>query len=152
MKTMNDENRLDLNDVKRAVYSWSIRFREAGYANEQLARISHEYHEDLVSEHVTTDEFEDAARAVRKRCRFFPKMVDLLAAVEDRRRQQPAAPTASSAIQIEAVTSHHDLTEEEIRRNKRRIQAITDMLAGKIKMDDAIDVIRNSEIEEFRKR
>ena len=149
---MSDKNSLTVNDVKRVVYSWSIRFREAGYANEQLARISHEYHEDLVSEHVTTDEFEDAARAVRKRCRFFPKMVDLLAAVEDRRRQQPAAPTASSAIQIEAVTSHHDLTEEEIRRNKQRIQAITDMLAGKIKMDDAIDVIRNSEIEEFRKR
>ena len=149
---MSDKNSLTVNDVKRVVYSWSIRFREAGYANEQLARISHEYHEDLVSEHVTTDEFEDAARAVRKRCRFFPKMVDLLAAVEDRRRQQPAAPTASSAIQIEAVTSHHDLTEEEIRRNKRRIQAITDMLAGKIKMDDAIDVVRNSEIEEFRKR
>ena len=149
---MSDKNSLTVNDVKRVVYSWSIRFREAGYANEQLARISHEYHEDLVSEHVTADEFEDAARAVRKRCRFFPKMVDLLAAVEDRRRQQPAAPTASSAIQIEAVTSHHDLTEEEIRRNKRRIQAITDMLAGKIKMDDAMDVVRNSEIEEFRKR
>ena len=149
---MSDENSLTVNDVKRAVYSWSIRFREAGYANEQLARISHEYHEDLVSEHVTTGEFEDAARAVRKRCRFFPKMVDLLAAVEDRRRQQPAAPTASSAIQIEAVTSHHDLTEEEVERNQARVRAITDMLAGKIKMDDAMDVVRNSEIKEFNKR
>ena len=149
---MSDKNSLTVNDVKRVVYSWSIRFREAGYANEQLARISHEYHEDLVSEHVTTGEFEDAARAVRKRCRFFPKMVDLLAAVEDRRRQQPAAPTASSAIQIEAVTNHHDLTEEEVERNQARVRAITDMLAGKIKMDDAMDVVRNSEIKEFNKR
>ncbi len=138
--------------MKRAVYSWSIRFREAGYANEQLARISHEYHEDLVSEHVTTDEFEDAARAVRKRCRFFPKMVDLLAAVEDRRRQQPAAPTASSAIQIEAVTSHHDLTEEEVERNQTRIRAITDMLAGRINMDDAMNAVQNHEIREFKRR
>lgn len=138
--------------MKRVVYSWSIRFREAGYANEQLARISHEYHEDLVSEHVTADEFEDAARAVRKRCRFFPKMVDLLAAVEDRRRQQPAAPTASSAIQIEAVTSHHDLTEEEVERNQTRIRAITDMLAGRINMDDAMNAVQNHEIREFKRR
>ena len=149
---MSDKNSLTVNDVKRVVYSWSIRFREAGYANEQLARISHEYHEDLVSEHVTTDEFEDAARAVRKRCRFFPKMVDLLAAVEDRRRQQPAAPTASSAIQIEAVTSHHDLTEEEVERNQTRIRAITDMLAGKINMDDAMNAVQNHEIREFKRR
>ena len=149
---MNDENSLTVNDVKRVVYSWSIRFREAGYANEQLARISHEYHEDLVSEHVTTGEFEDAARAVRKRCRFFPKMVDLLAAVEDRRRQQPAAPTASSAIQIEAVTSHHDLTEEEVERNQTRIRAITDMLAGRINMDDAMNAVQNHEIREFKRR
>ncbi len=149
---MSDKNSLTVNDVKRVVYSWSIRFREAGYANEQLARISHEYHEDLVSEHVTTGEFEDAARAVRKRCRFFPKMVDLLAAVEDRRRQQPAAPTASSAIQIEAVTSHHDLTEEEVERNKTRIRAITDMLAGRINMDDAMNAVQNHEIREFKRR
>ena len=149
---MSDENSLTVNDVKRAVYSWSIRFREAGYANEQLARISHEYHEDLVSEHVTTGEFEDAARAVRKRCRFFPKMVDLLAAVEDRRRQQPAAPTASSAIQIEAVTGHHDLTEEEVERNQTRIRAITDMLAGRINMDDAMNAVQNHEIREFKRR
>ena len=149
---MSDENSLTVNDVKRVVYSWSIRFREAGYANEQLARISHEYHEDLVSEHVTTDEFEDAARAVRKRCRFFPKMVDLLAAVEDRRRQQPPAPTASSAIQIEAVTSHHDLTEEEVERNQTRIRAITDMLAGRINMDDAMNAVQNHEIREFKRR
>ena len=149
---MSDKNSLTVNDVKRVVYSWSIRFREAGYANEQLARISHEYHEDLVSEHVTTDEFEDAARAVRKRCRFFPKMVDLLAAVEDRRRQQPAAPTASSAIQIEAVTSNHDLTEEEVERNQTRIRAITDMLAGRINMDDAMNAVQNNEIREFKRR
>ena len=149
---MSDENSLTVNDVKRVVYSWSIRFREAGYANEQLARISHEYHADLVSEHVTTGEFEDAARAVRKRCRFFPKMVDLLAAVEDRRRQQPAAPTASSAIQIEAVTSHHDLTEEEVERNQTRIRAITDMLAGRINMDDAMNAVQNHEIREFKRR
>ena len=149
---MSDKNSLTVNDVKRVVYSWSIRFREAGYANEQLARISHEYHEDLLSEHVTTDEFEDAARAVRKRCRFFPKMADLLAAVEDRRRQQPAAPTASSAIQIEAVTSHHDLTEEEVERNQTRIRAITDMLAGRINMDDAMNAVQNHEIREFKRR
>ena len=149
---MSDKNSLTVNDVKRVVYSWSIRFREAGYANEQLARISHEYHEDLVSEHVTTGEFEDAARAVRKRCRFFPKMVDLLAAVEDRRRQQPAAPTASSAIQIEAVTSHHDLTEEEVERTQTRIRAITDMLAGRINMDDAMNAVQNHEIREFKRR
>ncbi len=150
--TTNEEgnsNALALIQVKRAVYSWSIRHPEAGYTNEQLARIAHEYHEDLVSEGVTAREFEAVAREARKRCRFFPKMVDLLDAAQQHRKRPPEQP-ASGAIQIEDVTSHHDLTPEEIERNKARVRAISDMLAGRITMDEAIGQVEdNSHIREF---
>ncbi len=150
--TTNEEsssNALALIQVKRAVYSWSIRHPEAGYTNEQLARIAHEYHEDLVSEGVTAREFESVAREARKRCRFFPKMVDLLDALQQHRKRPPEQPT-SGAIRIEEVTSHHDLTPEEIERNKARVKAITNMLAGKITMDEAIEAVdNNTHIEVF---
>lgn len=152
MSAENNSNELTLMDVKMAVYSWSIRFREAGYANEQLARISQEFFEDLVSEGVTKRQFQAAVMAVRKRCRFFPKMCDILEAV-CRYRERPPEQKPTAAPQIEDVTSCHDLTPEEIEKNKARVKAITDMLAGRITMEEAIGQVEdNTHIKEFGKR
>ena len=38
-------------------------------------------------------------------------------------------------------TLRHDLTPEEIAANRRRVKAITDMLAGKLSMEDAEKVV-----------
>lgn len=151
MNTESSSNSLSLITVKKAVYSWSIRFREAGYANEQLARLSQEYFEDLQSEGVTERQFEHAASAVRKRCRFFPKMCDILQAVQEYRERPPQP--RSDLAQIEATTSNHDLTPEEIERNKARMKTITDMLAGKLSADEAVRAVEaQTHIEEFGKR
>ena len=154
MKT-NDEssnNNLTLQEVKRAVYSWSIRHPEAGYTNEQLARLSQEYFEDLVSEGATSRQFQAAALATRKRCRFFPKMVDILEGLS-RYRERPPEQKPTGAPQIEDVTSCHDLTPEEIEKNKARVKAITDMLAGKISIVEALAMVdKNTHIEEFNQR
>ena len=142
------KNTLDLMTVKRAVYSWSIRFPGAKYTNEQLARLSTEYHEDLVDEGVTRMQFEAAEREVRKRCRFFPVMSEILAAVEQVRSAPPAPRT--NRLQIADTTSHHDLTPEEIKRNKERIGEILQMLAGQKSIDEAVEAVQSkTHIKEF---
>ena len=148
MKTTEENhNTLDLMVVKKAVYSWSLRF-PSQKSNEHLARISHEYFEDLQSEGVTLKQFEAAALIVRKRCRFFPLMADILEAVQQY-RERPPQPQIN-AMQIEDVTSNHDLTPEEIKRNKERIDEILQMLAGKKSIDEAVEAVRSkTNIKEF---
>jgi hypothetical protein len=149
MNTENSNNTLNLVTVKKAVYSWSIRFREAGYANEQLARLSQEYFEDLQSEGVTERQFEAAANSARKRCRFFPKMCDILQAVQEYRERPPQP--KGGIEQIESTSSRHDLTPEEVERNKARLKTITDMLAGKLSADEAVRAVEaQTHIEEFK--
>jgi len=134
--------------VKRAVYSWSIRFRSAGYGNEQLARISTEYLEDLQSEGVTPAQFEAAAMAVRKRCRFFPSMADILEAVAEHRARPPQP--KSDTLQLSDTTSMHDLTPEEVERNKERIQIILKALSKELTIEEAVEMVSmKSHIAEF---
>jgi hypothetical protein len=113
-----------------------------------LARISQEYFEDLQSESVTLKQFEAAALIVRKRCRFFPLMVDILEAVQQH-RERPPQPQIND-MQIEDVTSQHDLTPEEIERNKERIGEILQMLAGQKSIDEAVEAVQSkTHIKEF---
>lgn len=136
-KTLNG-NTLDLLTIKRAVYSWSIRFQGIKYTNEQLARLSGEYLEDLQAEGVTLRQFDAAARLVRRRCRFFPSMVEILNAVQECRCKPELMAVASDAPQIEAHTATPDnLTAEEIKRNRERVRLIAKALAGRLSWDDA---------------
>lgn len=134
-----ENNTLDLLTVKRAVYSWSIRFKSAGYGNEQLAMISAEYLEDLHAEGVTLRQFGAAARMVRRRCRFFPSMAEILDAVQECRcRPELMAPVNSTAQQIPEHTATCDnWTPEELERNKERVRLIAEALAGKMSFDEA---------------
>jgi hypothetical protein len=116
--------------------------------NEQLARLSTEYLEDLQSEGVTLRQFEAAALTVRKRCRFFPSMADILDAVKEYRANPPAP--AGGALQIADVTSKHDQTPEELERNQKRIRMIAEALAGRMSFDAAErEVERMGHIKEF---
>lgn len=131
------------------MYSWSIRFREAGYANEQLARLSQEYFEDLQSEGVTERQFEAAANSARKRCRFFPKMCDILQAVQEY-RERPPLPKGGIA-QIESTSSRHDLTPEERRRDKARMKIIMNIAMKKVDKAKGLAAVEKlSHIMEFR--
>jgi len=44
--------------------------------------LAKEYFEDMESENVTAEEFDSACRVVRKKCTFFPKVAEILAAVK----------------------------------------------------------------------
>lgn len=141
-------DKVTLQQVMKAVASWTLRFPETKYSPQQLKLIAQEYHEDLVDEHVTTGEFAEAAKEVRKRARWFPKMVDILGAVNERRQRHEQ--TMCGKIMIEGKTSRHDLTPEEVDANRRRVKAITDMLAGKLSIQDAEKAVVAPEV--FRGR
>jgi len=125
--------------VLKEIASWNIRFNR-GLGAQQAKMLAEEYHEDLVSENVTSNEFAEAARAVRKRCMYFPRMAEILKEVEVI-RARPPAPVSRSRM-IEDVTSRHDLTDEERKINIERIRAIKAMLAGKLSMDEALGITK----------
>ena len=88
---------------------------------------------------------------MRKRCRFFPLMADILDAVQQY-REAPPQPKIN-ANQIEDVTSNHDLTPEEIERNKQRVAEILSMLAGQKSIDEAVAAVEaKNHIKEFGAR
>lgn len=83
-----------------------------------------------------------------KTCRFFPKLADVLAGVQQH-RERPPQPQIN-AMQIEDVTSQHDLTPEEIERNKERIGDILQMLAGEMSIEEAVEAVQaKTHIKEF---
>ncbi|RLB91966.1 MAG: hypothetical protein DRH10_00620 [Deltaproteobacteria bacterium] len=114
-----------------------MRFREANYKPEQLRFLSREYHEDLVDEQVTPEQFHAAVKIVRKRCRFFPKMVEILEAVREHRSKPPAP---SNRLQIAEHTHLGDKTPEDIAKAKKRLRAISSMIAGKITLEEALEI------------
>lgn len=130
-------NKVTIEQVKIAVYSWSIRFRETIYDNEQLAFLSREYHEDIVDERVTFGQFQAAARLVRKRCNFFPKVADILKAREEIGRNPERFQGGGKTTQIEDTTDECDLTPEETERNQRRVNVMTRQIAGDITAEEA---------------
>lgn len=90
------------------MYSWSIRFRETIYDNNQLRLLSEEYFEDLLDEHVTHNQFVMAAKMVRKRCSYFPKMSDIMDALYEYRSR----PRSSDSLQLPAETKLSPAEEE----------------------------------------
>ena len=110
-----------------------------------------DWHDLLVEEGVTQKQFSSGVRHAVKTCRFFPKLADVLEGVATY-RERPPQPQVN-AMQIEDVTSRHDLTPEEIERNKERLKTISDMLAGKLSTDEAIRTVEaKTHIKEFGKR
>jgi len=102
-----------------------------------------DYFEDFSDEHVSSMEFNVGLKAVRKSCSFFPKVKDFLVEIHAYRRSpkyQADVDKARGLLQIEDSSTEHNLTEEEIEHNKERVKAITDLMAGKISMTEALAV------------
>ena len=80
-----------------------------------------------MGENVTLEEFASAIHRAKLKCKFFPKVADIMEFVQYSREH----PIASKSVQI-SNESYAQLTDEEIERNKKRIRVILDQLAGKI--------------------
>ena len=97
---------------------------------------------------MTQKQFSSGVRHAVKTCRFFPKLADVLEGVATY-RERPPQPQVN-AMQIEDTTSQHDLTPEEVARNKERIEDILQMLAGKKSIEEAVEAVEaKTHIREF---
>ena len=72
-------------------------------------------------------------RQAKKRCRFFPKLADLMESIREIRANPPVID------QDRQLTAQGEapMSQEEIDRNVRRLKALAGQIAGKITADEA---------------
>ena len=140
--------KLQTTDVQLALAKLLNHYPESGHNTTSLGKLAFDWHDLLTEEGVTQKQFSAGVRHAVKTCRFFPKLADVLAGVTKYRETPPQPQT--NAMQIEDVTSNHDLTPEEVERNKARIAEILAMLAGQKSIDEAVDAVTSkNHIKEF---
>jgi hypothetical protein len=140
---------LKLWEVERALLKLINHYPESGHNGKTVSRLAVDWFDLLTEEGVTSKQFSAGVRHSVKTCSFFPKLVDVLKGVS-LYREKPPVQKAGQHMQIEDVTSMHDMTPEEVERNKARLKTITEMLAGKLSTDEAVKAIEaNTHIQEF---
>jgi hypothetical protein len=120
-------------------------YPESGHNSNTLGRLAFDWFDLLSEEEVTQRQFSAGVRHSVKTCRFFPKVADILEGVAKYRANPPTL-QATDSLQIADTSSRHDLTPEEIARNKERVAHITAMLSRKITMDDAVKAVESATI------
>jgi len=114
------ENSLIVDTLKR----WAIRFKDRTPSPAEFAVLCQDYFEDLLAEGFTAAEFIEVEKIVRRRCRFFPTMAEILAAREEYREKRRLERQRVASLQKQLP----DLTPEQLNENRRQLrQLITDM-------------------------
>jgi hypothetical protein len=97
-------------------------FPESGHNAMSVSELALDWLDLLSEEGVTQAQFSAGVRHAVKTCSFFPKVADVLKGVKIYRETQPAL--KNGQMQLASTTSNHELTQEEINRNKERIKMI----------------------------
>ena len=140
---------LRITDVQLALAKLLNHYPESGHNRKSIEKLAFDWFDLLQEEGVTQRQFSAGMRHAVKTCRFFPKLVDVLDGVKGY-RECPRPAQATGALQISDSSSQHDLTTEEIARNKERIGEILKMLSGEKSMDEAIAAVEGKTvIKEF---
>ena len=119
-------------DIDRGLAQLLPHFPEAGHNTATLRALSADWLDLLGGEDVSQAEFVAAIRQVKLKCKFFPKVADMMEAVRHMREH----PASSDAVQL-TDGSEAQLTQGEIDRNVRRLKILADQIAGKITMNRA---------------
>ncbi len=69
---------LKLKDVQLGLVTLALHYPEAGHSEATLMALAKDYLEDLTAEGFDAERFSRAVSMARRRCRYFPKIVDLL--------------------------------------------------------------------------
>jgi len=124
--------RLELTQVQSALAKLSLHYPEAGLTGEVIMELANDYLDDLRDERVSAREFDQAVRTARKRCNFFPKIADILAACKDDRMR----PRQNVAALIEEKSTVD--TPEMLAAGKKNCQIISLMLKKKLTQEEAL--------------
>lgn len=109
-------------------------FPEAGHNGETIPHLAEQWQDLLADEDVAEPEFRWAMRRAKKRCRFFPKIADIMEGVTEYREHPPARIDAAHRLPQESSVP---LSPEEIERNKARLEIIGQQAARKITAEEA---------------
>ncbi len=128
--------KLTYQEVQAVIGGWSIRYREAGYDPDQLEFLVEEYFEDLSDEQVTSGQFQAAIKIARRRCKFFPKVADILEAKEEYCKNPERFGGKNTMLQIAATSSQHDPTPEEQDVSRKIREIAGKLVRGKITLEE----------------
>lgn len=134
---------------------WSLEHREAQHSQDSLDVLAAKYAHDLIEERVSLRELTAACSKASRRWQFFPKMADIMKAVDEHRLNPPCH--RYDQAQLGDTTSYHDLTPEEVARNLERIEAIKLVFSPdpekRLSVEEAVAFVESkNHIEEFRAR
>lgn len=114
-------------------------YPEAGHNGATLALLAEQWRDLLADEQVDEAEFVWAMRRAKKRCRFFPKPVDVLEGVQAYREHPPAKLGAAHRLPAESVVP---LTADERARNVKKIAVLIAQAARQISPEEAADELQ----------
>lgn len=141
--------KLQIADVQCALVRLLNHYPESGHNSQTLANLAVDWVDLLDEEGVTQKQFAFGVRHAVKTCSFFPKVADVLKGVREYRERPPATIEPTSTM-LTDETSRHNLTPEEVERNRSRVQLIVKALSGQMSFDEAErDVAAMSHIGEF---
>lgn len=116
-----------------------VLYPEAGHNGATLVILAEQWQDLLADDAVDEAEFIWAMRWVKRHCRFFPKIADILEGVRAYREHPPATVDAKQRLAEESMVP---VTPEERARNRKRIAVMLAQLSHQISPEEAADELQ----------
>ena len=107
-------------------------YPESGHNGKILQALAMDYYDDLAEEGVTEKQFCIAIKTSRKRCKFFPKISDLLGFVCEYRANPPIPAPVSRQLPDRPI----GVTKEQAELNKKRCAVLAKIAAGELSYEN----------------
>lgn len=118
--------------VQELIAGLVYHYPEAGHNGATLRGICEDYFEDFTEDRTSAEEFTQIVKLARKRCKFFPKVSDLME-LRNELRANPIRKPVSGLIEEESLVK----TPEMMEAGKRNCKLISMMLKYGISHEDA---------------
>ncbi len=119
-------------DVQMALVRLYSHYPESGHDLDGLQQIAADYFEDLTDDRTSQEEFLQVVKLARRRCKFFPKIADIIE-LRNELRANPIRKPVAGLIAEESLVK----TPEMIAAGKRNCEIVGLMLAHGIDEKEA---------------
>lgn len=133
---------LNSRTILRELTPLLVLYPEAGHNGNTIPALAEQWRDLLADEDVAEAEFLWAVRRAKKKCRFFPKIADIMEGVTEYREHPPATVDAAHRLPQESIVP---LSPEEIARNQARLAILTKQFTGKLTAQEALEQMRTLE-------
>lgn len=116
---------LTLRDVQASLAKLCSHYPEAGHNGDSLRQISADYFEDLTDDRTSSEEFAEVVKLARRRCKFFPKIADIIE-LRNELRANPTRKPVAGLIEEESMVKTPEMMEAG-RLNCKIVQVMLDL-------------------------